>query len=757
MTTRHKVFVGIAGTVCLVSVILQTGIGLRHPRWFKGNLHAHSNRNEGDVPPVEVARWYKDHGYQFLALSDHNLMTDPAARSEAIPNRFLVLDATELGGQSRIHVGGIGVGQRVLTRAGLSRRGSLFDNVAAVREAGGIPSINHPQLSELTFTEVMHLDAEFLIEINEGRVSAPTPPAGGMSADELWDTLLSAGRTVYAVASDDARNFKGGTPRDRDVPGTGWIEVRAGALDGDAILNAIRKGEFYASTGVALNDVRWTGRELHVSIDGVAGGRYRTTFLGPHSRVLSVTLANPASYRPSPGDVYVRARVEDQDGHSAWTQPVRLSIEEAAGATKASASADLSRQIASALDAAPLEGPVMPVPPHDGSILGCDQPPGNSVDAGERALSTRRAIRGGAYENAKAHWVLTRSSSADLETVASEVRARYRSTIQANLPERTLTAVEVHPIVLSYPAGYAGNAVVVNVRGKTITLETVDARGRRGKLTTYYVNYDHDGGPDRLREAPESPPKLDANADKGPRASAGERKRPVVLVSTPQVPAEVALGLRIEGAVTGVAGKLAVSGLPVLVYDATGTGASSRPEEWAHGLYLEAADLQLLDSALLGHFSRVDLVGSTETLAHLLVSHRSRIESAYLVGFIPLWTRNDAAARTGGPFGTDEDTDHIVLQMMFQWPDFLLTAMRDKIDLALALNAGSSGLGKAGLLHEIVPALERFTSAFEIRGDDPDGDGFSRAKPAVCSGFDTKDVQTWLRAQGSGKNACLKP
>jgi hypothetical protein len=714
---RHRLFLTAAGTVFLVSVVFQTGIGLRHPRWFKGNLHAHSNRNEGDVPPAEVARWYKDHGYQFLALSDHNLMTDPAARSEAIPNRFLVLDATELGGQSRIHVGGIGVGQRVLTRAGLTRRGSLFDNVAAVREAGGIPSLNHPQLSELTFTEVMHLDGEFLLEINEGRVSAPTPPVGGMRADELWDALLLAGRTVYAVASDDARYFKSGAPRDWEAPGTGWIAVRAGALDRDAIVSAIRKGEFYASTGVALNDVRWTGRDLRVSIDGVAGGRYRTTFLGPHSRVLSVTLANPAVYRPSAGEAYVRARVEDQDGRSAWTQPVRLPSEEAAGAMKASASADLSRQMAAALDAAPLAGPAMPVPPHDGASLGCDEPPGNSADAGERALSSRRGIPGGANENAKAHWVLTQFPSADLETVTREVRARYHSMIQANLPERRLTGVEVRPIVLAYPAGYAGNTAAVIVRVKTIALETVDTRGRKGKLTTYYANYD----------------KADART---PR---------IVLVSTPHVPADVLLGLRSEGPFSGTAGKLAVSGLPLLVYDSTGTGASSRPEEWEHGLSLAAADVQLLDSALLGHFGRVDLVGSTESLAHLFVSHRSRLGSAYLVHFIPLWTRNDASARTGGPFGTDEDTDHIVFQTMFQWTDFLLTGVRDKIDLALASNAGSSGLGKAGLLHEVVPALERFTRAFEIRGDDPDGDGFSRAKPAVCSGFDAKDVQEFLQ------------
>ena len=62
-------------------------------RWYKGNTHTHTTESDGDSPPEYVARWYRDHGYDFLVLSDHNVFTDPAAfrsiRAEALYRRAL--------------------------------------------------------------------------------------------------------------------------------------------------------------------------------------------------------------------------------------------------------------------------------------------------------------------------------------------------------------------------------------------------------------------------------------------------------------------------------------------------------------------------------------------------------------------------------------------------------------------------------------------------------------------------------------------
>ena len=45
------------------------------PRWFKGNLHTHSLWSDGNDYPEMIVDWYARHGYHFLALSDHNVLS----------------------------------------------------------------------------------------------------------------------------------------------------------------------------------------------------------------------------------------------------------------------------------------------------------------------------------------------------------------------------------------------------------------------------------------------------------------------------------------------------------------------------------------------------------------------------------------------------------------------------------------------------------------------------------------------------------
>ena len=46
------------------------------PRWWKGNIHTHTYWSDGDDFPEMVAEWYRAHGYNFLALSDHNVLSE---------------------------------------------------------------------------------------------------------------------------------------------------------------------------------------------------------------------------------------------------------------------------------------------------------------------------------------------------------------------------------------------------------------------------------------------------------------------------------------------------------------------------------------------------------------------------------------------------------------------------------------------------------------------------------------------------------
>src|SRR5947208_15910466 len=70
--------IGLAG-IPLPDARAQTADGLvdpdPQPRWFKGNLHTHSFWSDGNDYPEMIADWYRRHGYHFLALSDHNVLS----------------------------------------------------------------------------------------------------------------------------------------------------------------------------------------------------------------------------------------------------------------------------------------------------------------------------------------------------------------------------------------------------------------------------------------------------------------------------------------------------------------------------------------------------------------------------------------------------------------------------------------------------------------------------------------------------------
>ena len=165
-----------------------------------------------------------------------------------------------------------------------------------------------------------------LLEIASGNPTTNHYGTGfSLSAEQMWDELLSANMRIFAVAVDDAHLFRGEFSIGRPFPGRAWVVVRAATLTRESILAALEDGEFYASTGVTLRDIRSTSESLAVDIQPDEGGyprRFRVVFIGENGRVLAATQNNPARYAFVGDEGYVRARIEDSRGLRAWTQPV---------------------------------------------------------------------------------------------------------------------------------------------------------------------------------------------------------------------------------------------------------------------------------------------------------------------------------------------------------------------------------------------------------------------------------------------------
>lgn len=296
-------------------------------KWLKGNTHAHTLESDGDSPPAVVAEWYKRHGYNFLVLSDHNVWVDPAKLAHLVDSSFLLIPGEELTTafqRKAVHVNGLNIPHVIVPRTDSTLLGTVQKNVDAVREAAGVPHINHPNFGWSLTPEILaRVRGDKLIEIFNGHPLVHNNGGGGTPGMEAaWDYMLTSGKRIYGIATDDAHHFTGEFAANRANPGRGWVAVRAQRLDARAILGEMEAGRFYASTGVELDSVAVAGRQMRIHIRQRGDFRFTTEFIGRGGKVLGRTDANPAVYRLTGNETYVRARVTDSGGFIAWIQPV---------------------------------------------------------------------------------------------------------------------------------------------------------------------------------------------------------------------------------------------------------------------------------------------------------------------------------------------------------------------------------------------------------------------------------------------------
>ncbi|MCC7008508.1 MAG: PHP domain-containing protein [Acidobacteria bacterium] len=298
-------------------------------RWFKGNTHTHTINSDGDSTPDDVVRWYREHGYQFVVLTDHNYLTstDGLNALHGADDKFLVVrgeEVTDAIGDKSLHINGLNLATKVEPQHGASVLDILQRNVDAIRRAAGVPHINHPNFRwSVTADELRQVKNNRLFEIYNGHPEVNNGGGGGVPGlEEVWDAILSRGTLLYGIAVDDAHHFKRPGDPNASGPGRGWVVVRATALDPAAVTRALDQGEFYASTGVELNAYEATDTGITVSVKPTTFSKYRIQFVGKEGRLLAESATPSATYTFRGGEGYVRARVLESNGRMAWTQPV---------------------------------------------------------------------------------------------------------------------------------------------------------------------------------------------------------------------------------------------------------------------------------------------------------------------------------------------------------------------------------------------------------------------------------------------------
>ncbi len=319
MSNKLVWFVGLCWTSFLVwntSSLAQDGEGTK---WFKGNLHTHSLWSDGDDFPEMVADWYVRHDYQFLALTDHNVLgTDlrwmkyaeierrggpealakyrarfgadwvqergtpgtedhevalrPLAEFRARveqPEKFLLIPGEEISdavGRLPIHLNATNVTEVLSPARGETVREAIANNVRAVADQAQrsgrqiLIHLNHPNFGwAVTPEDLAFVAEERFFEIYNGHPSVHQLGDETRPGLELFWDIANTLR-IDRFASPPL--FGLGTDDSHDyhgvqgaTPGRGWIEVRADKLEADTVIAAIQRGDFYASSGVTLRDV----------------------------------------------------------------------------------------------------------------------------------------------------------------------------------------------------------------------------------------------------------------------------------------------------------------------------------------------------------------------------------------------------------------------------------------------------------------------------------------------------------------------
>jgi hypothetical protein len=310
----------------------QASAGAQPPaalHWYKGNTHTHTLNSDGDSTPDDVVRWYREHGYRFLVLSDHNFLTsvDGLNALHGADEQFLLIkgeEVTDRLADKPIHINGLDVSSKVEPQHGSTVVDVVQRNIDAIRKAGGVPHVNHPNYEwAISGDDLQRLERTSLFEVYNGHHLVNNAGGGGVPGmEEVWDRLLSSGKAIYGIADDDAHVFK--QPGNPDVPGPGrgWVVVRAERLAARPIVDALERGDFYASTGVELSDYRVTGTSITIAIKQHASSKYRIQFIGKNGRLLQEATSSPATYTFTGDERYVRAKILESNGRVAWTQPV---------------------------------------------------------------------------------------------------------------------------------------------------------------------------------------------------------------------------------------------------------------------------------------------------------------------------------------------------------------------------------------------------------------------------------------------------
>ncbi len=314
--------------------------------WYKGNMHMHTTMSDGELDPVDAIGVYREAGYDFIAISDHRKVGHLWQDDD-----FLILPGVEwdTGDAIRMpvyHILGIGMNRETVdfyhgapyegaplgnTHGGIwtgSRSGRKKYHphpqaiIDAIRAAGGIAILAHPAWSVMSSEEMFDLHGLAGAEIFNSISGYPFNP-GRDEASYYWDTWGKKGKLVGAFAGDDSHHYAGEQTK-------AFTMVNAQALHRDAIMDALKRGNFYASCGPRFHSIDYDPESGEVTVEcsrDVQAVVFKSNTPWPDGGYQKINGKGRASYQIMYEDRFVRIELIDRSGRKAWCTPFAVGRE----------------------------------------------------------------------------------------------------------------------------------------------------------------------------------------------------------------------------------------------------------------------------------------------------------------------------------------------------------------------------------------------------------------------------------------------
>jgi hypothetical protein len=293
-------------------------------RFWRGNLHTHSNLSDGALALDDVVGRYKEAGYDFVMMSEHFIshFNFPIADTRHLRGNDFT---TILGAELHAPVTSAGELWHIVA-AGLpldfpaAAKGETGPEIARrAVAAGGFVAIAHPSWSRYTIEDGRALSFAHAVEIYNHGCAIENDLGEGAY---LLDQMLNEGHRLNAIATDDA-HFK--SP---DYFG-GWVHVKSESLEPDALLAALKAGHNYSSQGPLFHDIRMDGKLIEIetspvdSITVVCGNSRTAVRTGRAITEAAFDLSKlEKGWLLEKKSPWFRVTAIDQAGKRAWSNPI---------------------------------------------------------------------------------------------------------------------------------------------------------------------------------------------------------------------------------------------------------------------------------------------------------------------------------------------------------------------------------------------------------------------------------------------------